>query len=70
MTYAQKQERHTKLSEVYGILSKHDRRICKENSLFNEHVKKQNNFSMNETRKRSIQTTEKELRTRKRTRNL
>ena len=40
MTHAQKQERYTKLFEVHGILSKHDRRICKENSSFNEYVKK------------------------------
>ena len=70
MTHAQKQERYTKLSEVHEILLKHDRRICKENSSFNEYVKEQNNFSVNETRKRNIQTTEKKLRTRKRIRNL
>ena len=70
MTHAQKQERHTKLFEVHKILSEHDRRICKENSFSNKYVKKQNNFSMNEMWKRSIQTTEKKLRTRKRIRNL
>ena len=54
MTHAQKQKRHTKLSEIHEILSEHDRKICKENSSSNEYVKKQNNFSMNETRKRNI----------------
>ena len=39
MAHAQKQKRHTKLSEVHEILSEHDRKICKENSLFNEYVK-------------------------------